>query len=110
MKLPHGLALVTLVAATLPALAADPAAVRVFGNSQLIPAQYAVVKRLWVESIPAMFWYPRFASESAALDAMRQAAADAGADGVIHAACSDVGQHGGGESRFLCHALAIKLK
>lgn len=101
-----------LTAACAPAggLAAEAAGVKVFQNSQLIPAQYEVVRRLWIESIPAMFVYPTFATPPEAVQSMQEAAAEAGADALVNVSCSDLGQLRGGESRFMCYALAVKLK
>ncbi|MFZ5556690.1 MAG: hypothetical protein ACOZDY_08210 [Pseudomonadota bacterium] len=100
------------LAALAPAagLAAGASDVKVFRNSQLIPAQYEVVRRLWIESIPAMFVYPSFATPPEAVQGMQEAAASAGADALINVSCSNLGELRGGDPRLMCYALAIKLK
>jgi hypothetical protein len=101
-----------LAAALAPAsgFAVEPADVKVYQNSQLIPAQYEVVDRLWIESIPAMFIYPTFATPPEAVQGMQEAAASAGADALINVSCSNLGVLRGGDPRFMCYALAVKLK
>lgn len=93
-----------------PAAAVEPADVKVFQNSQLIPAQYDVVRRLWIESIPAMFWYPTFGTPPDAVKGMQEAAASAGADALVNVSCSNLGVLRGGDERYMCYALAVKLK
>ncbi len=106
------LAAAALAAALTPAagIAAEAADVKVFQNSQLIPAQYEVVRRLWIESIPAMFVYPTYATPPEAVHGMQEAAASAGANALINVSCSNLGELRGGDPRFMCYALAIKLK
>ncbi len=83
--------------------------VQAYEPAHLVASRYAVAKRLWVESIPAMFRYPLFATREAAATAARAAAAEAGADGVAHLACTDLAAIGQGEG-LLCYALAIRVK
>lgn len=106
-------ALILTAALFVPWEAARPQApgegVRVYQPAHLVASRYTVVKRLWVESIPAMFRYPLFETREAAAIAARAAAAEGGADGVAHLSCTDlaaIGQGGG----LLCYALAIRVK
>ncbi|GIX29384.1 MAG: hypothetical protein KatS3mg123_3265 [Burkholderiales bacterium] len=107
------LPLVLTAALLVPWEAARPQApsegVRVYEPAHLVASRYTVVKRLWVESIPAMFRYPLFETREAAAAAARAAAAEAGVDGVAHLACTDLAAIGRGKG-LLCYALAIRVK
>jgi hypothetical protein len=111
---PHrSLPLVLTAALLVPWETARPQApgegVRVYEPAHLVVSRYTVVKRLWVESIPALFRYPLFRSREAAAAAAQTAAAEAGADGVAYLACTDLAAIGRGEG-LLCYALAIRVK
>ncbi len=109
----RSLPLVLTIALLAPWDAAHPQTlggeVRVYEPDHLVASRYTVVKRLWVESLPAMFRYPLFRTREAAAAAAQAAASEAGADGITHLACTDLAAIGQGEG-LLCYALAIRVE
>ncbi|HYT15824.1 MAG TPA: hypothetical protein VEL80_05500 [Burkholderiales bacterium] len=88
--------------------------VRIYSPAQLLPAQYETVRRLWVESWRAKFWVPSYSTEEDGLSALRNKAAQLGANGLINVACyKDRGLFslpGSTGSDFNCYGKAIRVR
>jgi uncharacterized protein YbjQ (UPF0145 family) len=81
--------------------------VRIYDAAELTLDRYTVLKRIWAGTWRASFWVPNHVELADAIEALRERAADAGADGVVNLHClSDAGWGG----RYFCYGLAIKLK
>lgn len=92
-----------------------PAAdVKVYGRETNPPAQYEIVRRLWVDSWRAAFWLPTYPSEGEAIAAMQVEAGRSGADGLINVYCLDQGRAKWWSSSsgpaILCYGNAIRLQ
>ena len=55
----------------------------------LLHSQYTLVQHLWIDSWRSNWTFPRFSTEAEGLEAMKRAASDAGANGLLHAICVD---------------------
>ncbi|MGH8642869.1 MAG: hypothetical protein ACRET6_14235 [Burkholderiales bacterium] len=81
--------------------------VRIYDAAELTLDRYTVVKRIWAGTWRASFWVPSHAELADAIEALRERAVDAGADGVVNLHCLNDPGWGGG---YFCYGLAIKLK
>ena len=85
----------------------EPAEIRVYDASELTLDRYTVVRRLWAGTWRASFWVPTSRERADAIEAIKSAAANAGADGVINLHCLTDAYWA---DEYFCYALAIKLK
>jgi hypothetical protein len=83
------------------------AQVQVYNTTQLVPSQYTVVQRLWVDEWRSNVTYPTFRSVEDGIEAMREKAVDAGANGLLNVMCMDATGYSRG--RLLCYGDAIKF-
>jgi len=90
---------------TAPATAASQ--VQVYNTTQLVPSQYTVVQRLWIDSWRSNLTYPTYRAVENGIEAMREKAADAGANGLLNVMCMDA--TGYSKGRLLCYGDAIKF-
>lgn len=88
-----------------PSVAASE--VQVYNSTQLVPTQYSVVERIWIDSGKSAFGYPSFDNAEAGIQAMKEQAAQAGAAGILNVMCMD--GKGWNDGRLLCYADAIKF-
>jgi len=88
-----------------PSVAA--AEVQVYNSTQLVPTQYTVIDHIWIDSWGSAFGYPTFGTPEEGVQAMREAARKAGANGVLHVLCQD--RSGRNQGPLLCYGDAIKL-
>lgn len=109
--------IVALIAcAVLSACASRPAAgppvpaseVQLYNSTQLIPTQYAVVERIWIDPSSSAFGYPSFATPDDAIQAMKEEAGQIGAPAILNVMCMD--GDGWRNGRQLCYGDAIKFK
>jgi hypothetical protein len=82
--------------------------VQVYNSTQLIPTQYSVVERIWIDSSRSAFTYPSFANTDDAIQAMKEQAGQAGATGILNVMCMD--GKGWSDRQQLCYGDAIKFK
>ncbi len=89
------------------------AEVRVYASGQLAQGQYAVVRRLWVDSWRTAFWMPSHSSAAAGIAALRAEAAHLGANGLINVDCLDQGHFilwsWSREPTIICYGNAIRV-
>ena len=88
---------------------AGAAPLKVYIAGEIAPDRYSVVRRLWVDGWRSALEIPRYPHSGAAIGAIVNAAARAGADGVVNLYCLNERGETRGEDAFLCYALAIKL-
>jgi uncharacterized protein YbjQ (UPF0145 family) len=81
--------------------------VQVYNTTQLVPSQYTVVQRLWIDGWRSNLTYPTYRSVENGIEAMREKAADAGANGLLNVMCMDA--TGYSKGRLLCYGDAIKF-
>jgi hypothetical protein len=81
--------------------------VQIYNSTQLIPTQYTVVERIWIDPTSSAFSYPSFANPDDAIQAMRQEAGQAGATGILNIMCMN--GDGWKNGRQLCYGDAIKF-
>lgn len=81
--------------------------VQVYNTTQLVPSQYTVVQRLWIDEWRSNVTYPTFRSVEDGIEAMREKAAAAGGDGLLNVMCMDATGYSRG--RLLCYGDAIKF-
>jgi hypothetical protein len=81
--------------------------VQVYNTTQLVPSQYTLVRRLWIDSWGSNLSYPTHRSVEKGIEAMREKAADAGANGLLNVMCMDATGYSNG--RLLCYGDAIKF-
>jgi hypothetical protein len=99
--------------ASAPRNSTAAADVKVYGPAQLIPGQYELVRRLWVDSWRTAFWMPTHTSEAAGIAALRDEAARLGANGLIYVDCLDQGHAMWSRSRepaIVCYGNAVRVK
>ena len=84
-----------------------PPQIRIYDAGELTLDRYTVIKRIWAGTWRASLWVPTSRDRSAAIDAIKSAAADAGADGVVNLHCLTDSFW---SDEYFCYALAIKLK
>jgi hypothetical protein len=94
---------------TAAAPSADAEQVRLYRGTELKPNQYQVVDRIWIDSVRSSFGYPTFATEEAGVRALKQAAADQGAQGIVNVICFHPSSPPVKDERLLCYGDAIKL-
>lgn len=88
-----------------PSIAASE--VQVYNSTQLVPTQYRVVERIWIDSIKSAYRYPSFDSADAGIQAMKEQAGRVGATGLLNVMCMD--GKGWSDGQLLCYADAIKF-
>jgi hypothetical protein len=67
----------------------DAPAVTVYAPGALVPSQYKLVRRIWIDSWwRDAFWVPTFSSEADAIAAMTREAVKVGATGLVNVACT----------------------
>jgi uncharacterized protein YbjQ (UPF0145 family) len=81
--------------------------VQVYNTTQLVPSQYTVVERLWIDGWRSNLTYPTYRSVEDGIEAMREKAANAGANGLLNVMCMDA--TGYSNRRLLCYGDAIKF-
>ena len=81
--------------------------VQVYNSTQLIPTQYNVVERIWIDPWQSAFTYPSFAHSDDAIQAMREQAGQAGATGILNVMCMN--GDGWRNGQQLCYGDAIKF-
>jgi hypothetical protein len=89
---------------------ANATPLKVYAAGEIAPERYSVVRRLWVDEWRSAFEIRRYPHSGAAIGAIVNAAAGAGADGVVNLHCLNERSEARSEGAFLCYALAIKLK
>ena len=85
-----------------------PSEVQVYNSTQLIPTQYSVVDRIWIDTSRSAFTYPSFANSDDAIHAMKEEAGQAGATGILNVMCMN--GDGWRNGQQLCYGDAIKFK
>ena len=86
------------------------AAPRIYQVGEITPDRYAVIERIWVDSLRTAFWVPTHADQRAAIEAVVSEAARLGADGIVNLHCLNDGGGFFGRAGYFCYANAIKLK
>lgn len=89
---------------------ADAAPLRVYAPGEITPDRYTVVRRLWVDGARSAFDVPRYPHSGEAIGAIVNAAARAGANGVVNLYCLNERGAAANRDAFLCYALAIKAR
>ena len=121
IRSPRFSALVAVVACVLSGCASTPPSgvegdvtgVKIYESNQLVPNQYEVVGRIWVDSWRSAFRLPAYASEAEARASLQAEAARRGADGLINVFCSDLGHSKWTWSSgpaVLCYGNAIRVR
>jgi hypothetical protein len=82
--------------------------VQLYNSTQLIPSQYAVVERIWIDTSGSAFGYPSFANPDDAILAMKEEAGEIGAPAILNVMCMDGSGWRNGSQ--LCYGDAIKFK
>jgi hypothetical protein len=96
--------------ASTPAPQQGIAEVTVYPPGVLVPSQYRLVRRIWVDSWwRTAFWIPTFPTETDAIAAMKREAAKMGATGLVNVACTDVGNRADQKGPYVCYGNAIQL-
>lgn len=90
-----------------PAASVAASQVQVYNTTQLVPSQYTVVQRLWIDGWRSNLTYPTYRSVENGIEAMREKAADAGANGLLNVMCMDA--TGYSKGRLLCYGDAIRF-
>jgi len=105
-----------LIAAALLASCAGAAAqsyptdhVRLYEAGEISPDSYTVVKRLWTGTWRSAFFLPSFPDAAAAIEAMKQEAAGAGANAVTNVVCIPDATLRPRASGVYCHGVLIKM-
>src|SRR3954470_22326376 len=80
-----------------------PAQIAVYESTDLLHSQYTLVQHLWIDSWRSNWTFPRFNSEAEGLDAMKRAASDLGANGLLHAVCVDGASKPSQKSSLYCY-------
>jgi hypothetical protein len=88
-----------------PSVAASQ--VQVYNSTQLVPTQYSVVERIWIDSSKSAFGYPSFETPEDGIQAMKEHAARAGASGILNIMCMD--GKGWNDGELLCYGDAISF-
>jgi hypothetical protein len=81
--------------------------VQLYNSTQLIPTQYDVVERIWIDTSRSAFTYPSFGQPDDAIHAMREEAGKAGATGILNVMCMN--GDGWRNGQQLCYGDAIKF-
>jgi hypothetical protein len=81
--------------------------VQVYNTTQLVPSQYTVVQRLWIDKLGSNFSVPTYRSVENGIEEMREKAAYVGATGLLNVMCMDA--TGYSKGRLLCYGDAIKF-
>jgi hypothetical protein len=83
--------------------------VRIYQTPDLLRSQYTLVEHVWIDSWGSNISYPSFSSEQEGIDAMKRAAADAGANALIHVICLDARAKASETLTYYCYADAIRV-
>lgn len=83
--------------------------IAVYESTDLLHSQYTLVQHLWIDSWRSNWTFPRFNSEAEGLDAMKRAASDLGANGLLHAICVDGASKPSQKSSLYCYGDAIRV-
>jgi len=86
-----------------------PAEIAVYESTELLHSQYTLVQHLWVDSWRSNWTFPRFSTEAEGLEAMKCAASDAGANGLLHSVCVDGGTKSGQGAKLHCYGDAVRV-
>lgn len=81
--------------------------VQVYNTTQLVPDQYTIVDHIWIDSWRSNISIPTYATADAGVEALKQKAADAGANGLLNVICLDATGYANG--RLLCYGDAINF-
>jgi hypothetical protein len=81
--------------------------VQLYNSTQLVPTQYSVVERIWIDSSKSAFGYPSFDSADDGIQAMKEQAGQAGATGLLNVMCMD--GKGWNDGELLCYGDAIRF-
>jgi hypothetical protein len=93
-----------------PANSRVPASeIRIYQTTDLLQSQYTLVQNVWIDSWRSNVTYPSFKSEADGVDAMRQAASDAGANGLINVICFDTRSKPSQHFDLNCYGDAIRV-
>ncbi len=105
-----GAAGIVCAAAFSGAWAQMEAPLKIYAVGEIAPDRYSVVRRLWVDSRRSAFEIPRYPHSGEAIGAIVNAAARAGANGVVNLHCVNDRRPDSGADAFLCYALAVKVR
>jgi predicted small lipoprotein YifL len=86
-----------------------PAEIKVYATTDLLQSQYALVDYVWITTWRSAFTYPSFKSEADGLDAMKRAASDVGANGLINVICIDTRSKPSQKADLNCYGDAIRV-
>jgi hypothetical protein len=86
-----------------------PSEIAVYESTDLLHSQYTLVQHLWIDAWSSNWKFPRFSSEAEGLDAMKRAASDLGANGLLHAICVDGTSKPSQKSSLYCYGDAIRV-
>jgi hypothetical protein len=86
-----------------------PADIRVYESTELLHGQYSLVQHIWLDAWRSNFGIPNFKTEADGIDAMKHAASDLGANGVLHAVCVDARTKPSQETKLYCYGDAIRV-
>ena len=86
-----------------------PADIRVYESTDLLHGQYSLVQHIWLDSWHSNIGVPSFKSEADGIDAMKHAASDLGANGVLHAVCVDARIKPSEGNKLYCYGDAIRV-
>jgi len=87
--------------------------VKVYQSGKLVPSQYEVVRRVWVDSWRSAFLVPTYPSEAEGIAALQTEAARVGADGLINVVCLEQGRSPWSQNpgpAVLCYGNAIRVR
>jgi len=86
-----------------------PSEIKVYQTPDLLQSQYTLIEHVWIDSWRTNVTFPTFKSESDGMDAMKRAASDAGANGLINAICLDGRPKPSDKPELYCYADAIRV-
>jgi hypothetical protein len=93
-----------------PANSKAPASeVKIYQTTDLLQSQYTLVQHVWIDSWRSNITYPTFKSEADGVDAMKRAASDAGANGLINVICFDTRSKASQNLSLNCYGDAIRV-
>src|SRR5262245_7251755 len=84
-----------------------PSEIKVYETPDLLATQYTLVQHVWIDSCCTNVSYPSFKSEADGMDAMKKAASDAGANGLINVLCHDTRTNPKKKLDLYCYGDAI---
>jgi hypothetical protein len=83
--------------------------VKIYQTPDLLRSQYTLVEHVWIDSWRSNITYPSFGTEQEGIDAMKRAAADAGANALIHVICLDARIKSSETLKLYCYGDAIRV-